>query len=82
MYSVGISLFLVVVCEVLIQLFAFRWCAITEVVLSLFMIMKGFSLILSILPIGTILMVACALHIDQTAKFEKKYKHYLAINSN
>ena len=82
MSSIGISLFLIAVFEVLIQLFAFRWCAIAENVLCFFMILIGYPLMLSVVPIGTFMLLACASHIGQTTSFENKYKHYLATNSN
>lgn len=80
-WFVGISFFIIVVLEVLVQLFGFKWCAIGELVLSLFMVCRAFSLIISVLPIGSLLMIVFGYHIAQTSEFEKMYAHYLKLSS-
>ena len=80
-WTVGTCFFLAVVFEVLIQLFGFKWCAIAQLVMGVFLIFYGWSMYLSMLPVGTFLSIVFAIHVEQTNAFEKMWKKYLAVNT-
>ncbi len=80
-WFIGVMFFVIATCEILIQMFMSRICAIVEVVCASLVVYRAMMLYLFFPPIGLVMLVVSAIHIEQAIVFEQKWKHYQRINS-
>ena len=80
-YTGGCFVF-IAVCEVIIQLYMYRSAAFAEIVLVVLFssyVNKGMYFLP---PLGLIMLICSAYHVEQSLAFHQKWKHYQRINSD
>lgn len=72
----------IAVCEVIIQLYMFRSAAFAEIVLVAIFSTYVNKSMQFIPPLGLIMLICSAYHVEQSIVFDQKWKHYQRINSD
>lgn len=67
--------------ETVIQIWAIPICCIVQILLSSFLLYKSFKIGMFIIPPGNVLLVAFAIHIEQTLYLDEKWNNYKRNNS-
>ena len=66
--------------ETIIQIWAVPICCIVQLVLSSLLLYKSFMVGAFLIPPGNVILVAFAIHIEQTLYIEEKWQNYKRIN--
>lgn len=69
-------------CEVIVQAYMYRSVAVVEIILVVLFASYINKQMLFFPPLGLIMLICSAYHVEQSIVFDQKWKHYQKINSD
>lgn len=77
---VGLLFVGLIILEVAVQIWALPICSMIQLLLSSLILYNSFKVGTFLIPPGNAIIVACAIHIEQTLYLERKWQNYKKIN--